>query len=73
MNSSKGQHLFEMESVCNIANVFTVTFDQFKAFLLNKSIIFFGTVVYCTVIQNVPKKSIPKTLGQKVHLALFNK
>ncbi len=26
MNSSKEQHLFEMEIICNIINVFNVTF-----------------------------------------------
>ncbi len=31
-------HLFEMETFCNIINVFTVTFDQFNASLLNKNI-----------------------------------
>ncbi len=32
----KEYHLFEVEMVCNIINVFTVTFDQFNASLLNK-------------------------------------
>ncbi len=32
--SSNEQHLFEIEIVCNIINVFSVTFDQFNAFLL---------------------------------------
>ncbi len=32
----KEWHLFEVEIVCNIINVFTVTFDQFNASLLNK-------------------------------------
>jgi len=36
--SSKQQHLFETEMVYNIINVFTVTFDQFNASLLNKRI-----------------------------------
>jgi len=35
----KKQHPFEMENFYNIINVFTVTFDQFSASLLNKSII----------------------------------
>ncbi len=35
------QHLFEIEIFCNIINVFTVTFDQFNASLMNKSINFF--------------------------------
>jgi len=38
--SSKEQHLFETEIFCNIINVFTVTFDQFNAFLQNEIIIF---------------------------------
>ncbi len=29
---------FEIEIFCNILNVFTVTFDQFNAYLLNKNI-----------------------------------
>ncbi len=32
---------FETEVFCNIINVITVTFAQFNAFLLNKSINFF--------------------------------
>ncbi len=38
IESSKEQHLFETEIFCNIINVFTVTFDQFNASLMNKSI-----------------------------------
>ncbi len=30
--------LFETEFFCNIVNIFPVTFDQFNASLLNKSI-----------------------------------
>jgi len=42
MNRSlKEQHLFEIEIFCNIINVFTFTFNQFNAPLLNKSINFF--------------------------------
>ncbi len=37
---SKEQHLFEIEILCNILNVFTVTFDQFNTSLLNKTIHF---------------------------------
>ncbi len=37
-NISKEQHLFETEIFCNIINVFTVTFHQFNASLMNKSI-----------------------------------
>ncbi len=35
---SEEQHLSEIEIICNIINVFIITFDQFKASLLNKSI-----------------------------------
>ncbi len=42
----KEQQLFEIESFCNIINVFTVTFEQFNAFLLNKSINFFKKIAY---------------------------
>jgi len=37
----KEQHLFEIEVFCNIISVFTFTFDQFNAFLLNKNNNFF--------------------------------
>ncbi len=37
LESSKEQHLFEIKILCNIINVFTVTFDQFNESLLNKS------------------------------------
>ncbi len=40
IESSKEQHLFETEIFCNIIIVFTVTFDKFNIFLLNKSINF---------------------------------
>ncbi len=33
--SSKEQHLFEIEIFCNIINDFTVTFDQFNASFMN--------------------------------------
>ncbi len=33
---SPKQHLFTIEIFCNLINVFTVTFDQFNASLLNK-------------------------------------
>ncbi len=29
--TAQKQHLFEIEIICNIINVFTVTFDQFNA------------------------------------------
>ncbi len=38
--SSDEQHLFEIEIFCNIIHVFTVTFNQLNASLLNKSINF---------------------------------
>ncbi len=41
IESSKEQHLFEIEIFWNIINVFTVTFDQFNASLMIKSINFF--------------------------------
>ncbi len=37
IESSKEQHLFEIEIFCNVINVFTITFDQFNASLLNKT------------------------------------
>ncbi len=40
IESSKEQHLFEIEIFCNIINVFTVTFDQFNTSLMNLSINF---------------------------------
>ncbi len=39
--SSEEQHLSEIEIFCNIINVFIITFDQFEASLLNKSINFY--------------------------------
>ncbi len=40
IESSEEQHLLKLEIFCNIINAFTVTFDQFNAFLMNKSINF---------------------------------
>ncbi len=37
----KEEHLFEIEIVCEIINVFSATFDQFNASLLNKTNTFF--------------------------------
>ncbi len=34
----KEQHLFEIKNISNILNVFTLTFKQFNAYLLSKSI-----------------------------------
>ncbi len=31
--SSKEQHLFELENFYNIINIFTITFDQFNAWI----------------------------------------
>ncbi len=36
------QYLSEVEILCNIINVFIITFDQFKSSLLNKSINFYN-------------------------------
>ncbi len=44
----KSQHLSEIEIVCNIINVFTVTFDQFKAFLMNTNINFYPQKITLT-------------------------
>ncbi len=41
IKSSEEQHLSEIEIFCNIINVCIITFDQFKPFLLNKSIHFY--------------------------------
>ncbi len=41
IESLKEQYLPEIEIFCNIANVFTVAFDQFKASSMNRSIHFF--------------------------------
>ncbi len=41
IESSEEQHLFSA-IFCNILNVFIITFDQFKASLLNKSINFYN-------------------------------
>ncbi len=35
----KKQHLFEMEILCNIIQVFNVMSDHFNAFMLKKSIL----------------------------------
>ncbi len=37
IESSKEQHLFDIEIYCSIINVFTLTSDQFNASLLSKS------------------------------------
>ncbi len=62
--SSKEQHLFETEIFCNITNVFIVTFDQFNAFLLNKSINFLLTPNFWMVsdmISTVKWMCFPRT------------
>ncbi len=58
IESSKG-HLFETEIFCNITNVFLVTFHQFNASLLNKSINFFNNVFfYCSKLLNGSKNNV---------------
>ncbi len=52
IESSKEQHLFKISILYNIINVFTVTFDQFKAFLLNKSINIFWKYSVCIWLKN---------------------
>ncbi len=42
--NSKEQHLIETEIFYNIIHVFTVSFDTFKASVLNKSIHFFKKI-----------------------------
>ncbi len=42
IDRSEEQHLSEIEMFCNIILVFIITFDQFKASLLNKSINFYN-------------------------------
>ncbi len=42
IESSEEQNLSEIEMFCDIINVFIITFDQFKAFLQNKSINFYN-------------------------------
>ncbi len=59
--SYKQQPLFEIGIICNIINVFTVTFDQFNVCLLKKS-------------NNVLKESLddPKLLNSSVCFKSFN-
>ncbi len=69
--SSEEQHLSEIEIFCNIINVFIVTFDQFKASLLNKNINFYNFF---------PKKKkyiyiytiLPKVLGRPLLMNRFD-
>ncbi len=35
----KGGNIFELQNICNIKNVFTVTFDQFNTFVLIEQIL----------------------------------
>ncbi len=46
IESSKEQHLFEIEIYCNIRNVFTATFDQCNASLMNKSLFLSSTFFF---------------------------
>ncbi len=41
-SSSEEHHLSDIEIFSDIMNVFIITFDQFKAFLQNKSINFYN-------------------------------
>ncbi len=45
MNSSKEHNLFEIEIFCNIINIFTATFDQLNASLLNKIVHVFQNIL----------------------------
>ncbi len=42
IKSSEKQHLSEIEIFCNIINVFIITFDQYNASLINKTINFYN-------------------------------
>ncbi len=46
IENSNGQYLLKIETFRSIKNVFTYTFDQFNAFLLNKSTNFFKKKSY---------------------------
>ncbi len=54
IESAKDQHLFEIETICCIINVFTATYDQFNASLLNKIISLKNVVVYTVNLYNYP-------------------
>ncbi len=60
IESSKEQHLFEIEIFCNIINVITVTFDQFNASLMDKSInflkIYIIVIMFSTFVLNLTVK-----------------
>ncbi len=58
LEGSKEQHLFELEIICNIINIFTLTFDKPNASLLNKSINFFQ--------KKKQKRTDPKLLTGRV-------
>ncbi len=49
IETSEKQHLFEIEIYCNIINVFTDTFDQFNASLMNKSVNLFKKKILLNV------------------------
>ncbi len=49
----KEQYLFEIYIFCDIINVFTVTFDQFNASLLNKNINFLKKWNYIKIMTNI--------------------
>jgi len=63
IDSSEEQRLFETEVFCNIINVFTATFDQFNASLLNKNVVFFLHLVGQTRVSDHVSSS-SKTLSQ---------
>ncbi len=44
IKSSKEQHSFEIENICNIMIFFTVTLDQFNASLKIKILIYFKSI-----------------------------
>ncbi len=44
----KREHLFEIQIFCSIINVFTVNFDHFNAYILNKSILCIIIIIYFT-------------------------
>ncbi len=52
IESSKEQHLFEIEAFCNIINVFTVTFEQFNASTLIKINKYWPQTLGCTIVSN---------------------
>ncbi len=61
---SKEPHFFSNRMFCNILNVFTVTFDQCNASLLNKSLFLYILALgFGTEPQSFPKFSLPRLLS----------